>query len=102
MNRILFKAAFFRSALLLFSIFSLSSTAQVNLTASSGTLTGSFTTLNSAFAAINAGTHQGVIAITIVNNTIETSPPTPLLQSAGASSYTSITITPTGGDWTIS
>ncbi|HNP55287.1 MAG TPA: hypothetical protein PKK69_11725, partial [Ferruginibacter sp.] len=45
--------------------------AQVSLTASAGTLSGTYTTLKAAFDAINAGTHQGSIAITITGNTTE-------------------------------
>jgi len=71
--------------------------AQVSLTASGGTTSGSYTTLNSAFAAINAGTHTGVIAITITANTTEPATPVPLLASGTASSsYTAITIMPSG------
>jgi hypothetical protein len=81
--------------------FTLTTYAQVNLTASVGPTSGSFTTLNSAFASINIGTHKGVITITIVNNTTEPATPTPLLQSSGLSSYTSISIMPSGGNWTI-
>lgn len=62
---------------------------------------GSYTTLNAAFAAINAGTHTGAVAITITGNTTEPATPTPLLASGGTSSYTSISIMPSGGNWTI-
>ncbi len=72
---------------------------QVNLTASGGTSTGSFTTLNAAFAAINAGTHMGSIVITIDSNTIEPSTPTPLNGSGiGSASYTKILINVSGND----
>jgi hypothetical protein len=71
--------------------------AQVSLTASSGTASGTYTTLNGAFAAINAGTHTGVIAITITANTTEPATPVPLLASGTAgSSYSAITIKPSG------
>ena len=46
--------------------------AQVDVTASGGTLSASYTTLNLAFSAINAGTHSGTIAIGISANTTET------------------------------
>lgn len=73
--------------------------AQVSLTATLGTSTGTFTTLNAAFTAINNGTHKGVIAISITANTSEPSTPVPLLKSGtGSSSYTSISITTTGAD----
>lgn len=81
------------------------SNAQVSLTASSGTASATYTTLSDAFAAINAGTHQGTIAISITNNTTEPTTVTPLFgsgtASASASNYTRVTIRPTGGNWTI-
>ena len=71
---------------------------QVTLTATSGTATGSFTTLKGAFDAINTGTHKGVIVIKINNNTTETVSAS-LTASASASTsapyYTSVTIYPT-------
>lgn len=76
--------------------------AQVNVNATVGTLTGSYTTLNAAFTAINAGTHKGIINISIVGNTIEPATPDPLLKSDGTTSiYTAITIKPSGGNFTI-
>lgn len=70
--------------------------AQINLTATAGTLTGSYTTLNDAFVAINAGTHQGVITINVTGNTTEPSAPTSLIASGqGSAIYTSILIKPT-------
>ena len=54
---------------------------QIDVTATAGTPTASYTTLNSAFAAINAGTHQGVIDITVIGNTTEHATPTPLVAS---------------------
>lgn len=69
--------------------------AQIALTATSGTAVGTYTTLGSAFAAINAGTHKGVISLTLSGNTTETA--TASLDSSGnptGSSYSSITIKP--------
>lgn len=81
------------------------SSAQVSLTASTGTTSGTYTTLNDAFTAINSGTHTGTIAISITANTTEPSTVTPLYgsgtASASSSSYTSVTIKPSGGNWTI-
>jgi hypothetical protein len=78
------------------------SNAQVSLTASSGTTSGTYTTLNDAFTAINAGTHTGVININITNNTTEPATPVPLLASGtGSSSYSRIVIRPSGGNFTI-
>ena len=84
----------------LLSVFSLQ--AQVSVSATAGTLgPTNYATLSAAFAAINAGTHQGVINISITANTTEPGAPTALLKSATPSSYTSITIKPSGGNWTI-
>lgn len=69
---------------------------QVAITASQGTATATYTSVNNAFAAINAGTHKGNILIKITGTTLETGTPTPLLKSATPSNYTSILITPSG------
>ncbi|MCC6703070.1 MAG: hypothetical protein IT221_16185, partial [Fluviicola sp.] len=75
---------------------------QIDVTATAGTPTASYTTLNSAFAAINAGTHQGVIDIAVVGNTTEPATPTPLVASNGTTViYSAITIKPSGGNWVI-
>lgn len=70
--------------------------AQVSLTATAGTTTGTFTTLKGAFDAINAGTHQGVITINITGNTTETASAV-LNASGGAVAYTSVLIKPATG-----
>jgi hypothetical protein len=70
--------------------------AQVSLTATAGTTTGTFTTLKGAFDAINAGTHQGVITINITANTTETASAV-LNGSGGAVAYTSVLIKPATG-----
>ena len=58
---------------------------------------GSYVNLASAFAAINAGTHTGEISIVIVNNTSEPVGGAILNASGtGSSSYTSISIVPSG------
>jgi hypothetical protein len=68
----------------------------VNVSATHATTSGSYPTLKAAFDAINAGTHQGGIAISIVNNTTETA--TAQLNSyAGPALFTSLTIQPSGG-----
>jgi len=71
--------------------------AQVDVTATAGTLAASYTTLKAAFDAINAGTHQGTITIDISGNTTETAPTVINASGAGAAVYSSITISPTGG-----
>ena len=85
--------------LMLFLAFSFqTSFAQVTLTATSGTATGSFTTLKGAFDAINLGTHKGVIEIKINANTTETASASLTASAALATSapfYTSITVYPT-------
>ncbi|MBS1623892.1 MAG: T9SS type A sorting domain-containing protein [Bacteroidetes bacterium] len=76
--------------------------AQVSVSATAGSTTGQYATLNAAFAAINTGTHQGMIHISITGNTTEPSPPTSLVGSGtGGANYASIHISPSGGNWTI-
>jgi hypothetical protein len=78
--------------------------AQVSVTATVGTAGPStYTSVNAAFTAINAGTHQGVITIALTGNTTEPATPTALSSSGtGAAIYTSISIKPSGGNRTIS
>ncbi|MEP7010694.1 MAG: hypothetical protein ABJC13_10255 [Acidobacteriota bacterium] len=71
--------------------------AQVNVTATAGTLAASYTTLKGAFDAINAGTHQATITIGISGNTTEAAPAVLNASGAGAAVYTTIAISPTGG-----
>jgi PKD repeat protein len=68
--------------------------AQISLTATAGTLTGTYTDLTSAFTAINAGTHQGAITINVTASYTE--PGSAVLNSnaAGAALYTSVLIQP--------
>ncbi|MBP6432559.1 MAG: hypothetical protein KA319_12400, partial [Ferruginibacter sp.] len=76
------------------------STFSQNVTVNPGA--GSYPDLASAFAAINAGTHTGAITVDIINNTTE--PVTGAIlnaSGAGAASYTSILMQPSGGAWTI-
>ena len=76
--------------------------AQVTLTATVGTASGTFTTLKAAFDAINAGTHQGAIVISINGNTAETAACVLNSTGAGAAIYTSVLIKPTVDGLTIS
>ena len=78
----------------LFSLFYLRTSAQVTVNATIGSSGTTYTTLNAAFTAINAGTHKGVISVVISGNTTEPSTPVPLLRSNTPSSYTSISIMP--------
>ncbi len=68
--------------------------AQISLTATAGTLVGAYPSLTAAFAAVNAGTHQGLITINITSSYVE--PGTALLHGsgAGAASYIGILIQP--------
>lgn len=76
--------------------FSFSVLGQITLTATGGSATGSFTTISDAFAAINAGTHQGSITISINGNTSEPNAPVALTGSGvGAALYTAVVIKPT-------
>lgn len=91
--------SFTRLILTTFALLSLSLSAawaQVSVTATGGTATGSYTTVSAAFAAINAGTHQGVINITITANTTEPAAVVALLGSGAPSNYTAINIKPAG------
>ncbi len=83
-------------SMLLILVAFLNSYGQVDVTATAGTAAASYPTLKGAFDAINAGTHQGVIGIGISANTTETASAV-LNASGGSSSYTSISIQPTGG-----
>ena len=76
---------------------------QVSVTATAGT-TGptSYTTINAAFAAINAGTHQGAVTISISANTTETGACVLNSSGAGSASYSSVLIRPTVNGVTIS
>jgi len=82
---------------ILFSFSFLQLSAQVSVTATAGTLgPTSYTTVKLAFDAINAGTHQGVIVISINASTTEITTPC-VLNSTGSGSavYASVLIKPT-------
>jgi hypothetical protein len=90
---------FYRQFLTVLLLIFLSATigyAQVDVTATGGTLSASYTTLKLAFDAINAGTHSGTITIGISASTTEGTTPATLNSSgAGSASYTSVLINPT-------
>ncbi|MES2379948.1 MAG: T9SS type A sorting domain-containing protein [Bacteroidota bacterium] len=71
--------------------------AQVNVTSSGGTPTAAYTTLATAFAAVDSGLHTGIISIGISANTTETVSATLIASGSSSASYTSISISPTGG-----
>jgi Secretion system C-terminal sorting domain len=80
----------------------LSSKAQVSVVASVGTPSGTYPTLNDAFIAINAGTHQGNIGIGLLSSTTETATCVLNSSGAGAALYTGVTISPLADGLTIS
>lgn len=70
--------------------------AQVNVTATAGTLTGSYVNLTNAFAAINTGVHQGSISIDITASITEGTGIASLNGSGvGPALYDSVVIRPT-------
>lgn len=70
--------------------------AQVSLTATGGTPTGTYANLRLAFVAINAGTHSGDVVLNITANITDNN--VAILNAANAGApYTSITIRPSGG-----
>jgi len=75
---------------------------QVSVTATGGTLAGSYTTLNAAFTAINAGTHTGAIEIALNANVTETAATVLNSSGAGSANYTSVRIYPSADNVTIS
>jgi hypothetical protein len=76
--------------------------AQVDVAATAGTPAGTYATLKGAFDAINAGTHQGNIAIGISANTTETASAVLNGSGAGLASYTAIIISPSADGVVIS
>jgi len=72
--------------------------ASVFLSASTGAANGEFTTLKAAFDAINAGTHGGIISITLGNTNgqtiTETAQAVLNASGSGSASYTSVSISP--------
>lgn len=75
--------------------------AQVSVTATLGTTTGSYTTVKAAFNKINDGTHKGDIAIKLSASTTETASAV-LNASSSPASYTSVTLYPTAENVVIS
>ena len=85
--------------ILLFAVlYSSPGLAQVIATASQGTPgPTSYSTLKGAFDAINAGTHQGNITLSITGNTTEIATATLNASGNGSASYTSVNIKPAAG-----
>jgi hypothetical protein len=73
------------------------------VTATAGTLGPTpYANLGAAFTAINAGTHQGDITISVAANSAETGPAVLNSTGAGSASYTSVLIRPTADAVSIS
>ena len=70
--------------------------AQVDVTATGGTATASYTNLKAAFDAINSGTHTDVIQINITGTATETVTASLNASGSGSASYTGVTINPVG------
>ena len=69
----------------------------VKVTSSGGVGIADYPTLSDAFAAVNAGTHTGTIAVSIYGNTTEPATGAILNASgAGSASYSSMTVNPLG------
>jgi len=66
----------------------------VDVEASGGTLQAGYSTLGAAFAAINAGTHTGDIAVEICASTVESGSSVLHSSGAGSTSYTSVDVYP--------
>ncbi|WP_127132050.1 MBG domain-containing protein [Pseudoflavitalea rhizosphaerae] len=71
--------------------------AQVDVSSTTGTTFASYANLKTAFDAVNAGTHQGVITIAIRGNTTEPGTATLNASGAGAASYSNVFISPGPG-----
>ncbi|MBP9935338.1 MAG: hypothetical protein KBF52_06170, partial [Pyrinomonadaceae bacterium] len=70
----------------------------VSVTATAGTPGPTdYATLKAAFDAVNAGTHQGVITVSILGDTTETASAVLNESGSGSASYSAISIKPTGG-----
>lgn len=80
-------------------------TPRIFVNATSSTAYGEYTTVKSAFDAINAGTHKGVISITLgeADNAVITETAQAVLNKSGSgsASYTSISISPAHSNITI-
>lgn len=84
----------FAAFVLLFACQTIS--AQVDVTATAGTPVATYTTVKLAFDAINAGTHQGTIGMTLTADIADNTAAVLNASGAGAAVYTSILIQPSG------
>ncbi len=74
----------------------------VLISATAGTGSGSYSTVKAAFDAINAGTHQGAITITLGGTTAETASAVLNASLSGSANYASVLMYPTASTLTIS
>jgi hypothetical protein len=93
----------FIAALLLFNFITPADLeAQVAVTATSGTTSGSYATVKAAFDKINDGTHKGDVAIKLSAGTTETATASLNASGSGSASYTGVTIYPTASGVVVS
>ena len=95
-NKLIIRVLFFTG--ILFTHYSNAQT----ITKTVGGLNANYATLKLAFDAINAGTIRGTIVLQITGNTTETASATLNSSGTGSSSFTSVTIYPTGSGYSIS
>lgn len=89
------KALFTSVLFLLFFLLLLNNSSVAQVDVSTGGAPTTYTTLKSAFDAINTGAHTGAIQISLTANTVETATAALNASGSGAASYTAITIKPT-------
>lgn len=94
-------------ALLFFLCVALSGSGQsVSVSSSGGTSFGSYTNLKQAFDSINVGVHTGFIFVSVIANCTETATinidSSGKVNPGGTASYSQITISPSGGSFTVS
>ncbi|MGN6418764.1 MAG: MBG domain-containing protein [Pseudobacter sp.] len=80
--------------LLVLLCLSFSARAQVEVTASAGLATATYSTLKEAFDGINDGTHKGAITILVDGFIVETAPSVLNASGSGGSNFTSVLIQP--------
>jgi len=78
-------------------LFATTSIAQISVTATQGSTSGTVTTLKQVFDSINAGTYRGQITLSLTGNTTETASAVLNASGSGLASYTRVLIQPSGG-----
>ena len=89
-------------AFILLAVGRLSLNAQVAVSSGGSVPNASYSTLKGAFDQVNSGFHTGIINITITGNTSESASAILKASGTGSASYSSLSIQPSGGPWTIS